>query len=218
MIKYAATLLLTTILSAVASATNPKEEDMGAYLFTFFNDATHSLFMATSHDGYEFTAVNEGNPVIAGDTIAEQHGIRDPHIYRGPDGKFYMVMTDLHIYGKRDGYRDTEWERPNEYGWGNNRGIVLMKSDDLIHWTHNEVRIDRLFPEKYSDVGCFWAPETIYDPEEGKMMVYFTLRERGEKMEEVTRKPKRHASSMLTQTRILHFCHRTQGTVCPSQS
>lgn len=73
------------------------QPEMDAYLFTFFNDATHSLFMATSHDGYVFTAVNDGNPVIAGDTIAEQHGIRAPHIYRGPDGKFYMVMTGLHI-------------------------------------------------------------------------------------------------------------------------
>lgn len=161
----------------------PSEEDMGAYLFVFFSDPTHSLFMATSHDGYEFTAVNDGNPVISGDSIAEQRGVRDPHIYRGPDGKFYMVMTDLHIFGKMAGLRDTQWERPSEYGWGNNRGIVLMKSDDLINWTHNVVRIDKLFPNKYNEVGCFWAPETIYDSEEGKMMVYFTLRERGERLE-----------------------------------
>src|SRR5262249_52843280 len=26
------------------------------------------------------------------------------------------------------------------------------------------------------DVGCFWAPETIYDPVKNKMMVYFTMR------------------------------------------
>lgn len=181
-------ILLVIIASAVATTAdasrkeNYDESKMGAYLFTFFNDATHSLFMATSHDGYEFTAVNDGKPVIAGDSISEQHGIRDPHIYRGPDGKFYMVLTDLHIYGQRDGIRDTQWERPDEYGWGNNRGIVLMKSDDLIHWSHNMVRIDKLFPEKYSEVGCFWAPETIYDPEEDKMMVYFTLRERGENL------------------------------------
>ncbi len=166
-----------TYMFGSKSSEVPSEKDMGAYLFTYFSDPTHSLFMATSYDGYEFTAVNDSNPVIAGDTIAEQHGIRDPHIYRGPDGKFYMAMTDLHIFGQRAGIRDTRWERPDEYGWGNNRGIVLMKSDDLIHWTHNVVRIDKLFPEKYEEVGCFWAPETIYDPVEEKMMVYFTLRE-----------------------------------------
>ncbi len=52
---------------------------MGAYLFTFFNDPTHSLFMAVSYDGYTFTAVNDGKPVIGGDSIAAQRGIRDPH-------------------------------------------------------------------------------------------------------------------------------------------
>ena len=67
--------------------------------------------MAVSDDGYTFTALNDGKPVIAGDTIALQKGIRDPHIFRGPDGAFYLSMTDLHIYAQKDGFRDTEWER-----------------------------------------------------------------------------------------------------------
>lgn len=41
------------------------EKDMSAYLFTFFNDSTHSLFMAISYDGYNFTPVNHGQPIIA---------------------------------------------------------------------------------------------------------------------------------------------------------
>lgn len=154
----------------------PDEKDMGAYLFVFFNDPTHSLFMATSHDGYTFTVINDGNPVIAGDTIASQKGIRDPHIYRGPDGAFYLAMTDLHIFGKEKGYRDTQWERPSElYDWGNNRGFVLMKSFDLINWTRSNVYIDEQFPE-LGEIGCAWAPQTTYDPVAGKMMLYFTLR------------------------------------------
>ena len=70
----------------------------GAYLFTYFKDDTHSLYFAVSDDGYTFTDVNNGQPIIAGDTIAEQKGIRDPHIYRAPDGTFYIAMTDLHIF------------------------------------------------------------------------------------------------------------------------
>ena len=151
------------------------EKDMSAYLFTFFNDSTHSLFMAISYDGYNFTPVNHGQPIIAGDSIAEQRGIRDPHIYRAPNGKFYIAMTDLHIYGQEHGYRTTRWERDEKYGWGNNRGLVLMASDDLIHWTHNEARIDLLFPEHFGDIGCAWAPQTIWDPAVNKLMVYFTI-------------------------------------------
>lgn len=159
------------------------ESDMSAYLMTYFLDQDHSLHFAISHDGYQFTALNGNRPVVAGDTVAEQRGIRDPHIYRGPDNKFYLVMTDLHIFGKEKGLRTTRWERPDEYGWGNNRGIVLMKSDDLVNWTHHEARIDSLFPEEYKEIGCAWAPETVYDPDKDAMMVYFTVRRRGEKLE-----------------------------------
>lgn len=181
--SLAVALALALLSFGISSCTQPKngkknltEDDMGAYLFVFFTDPTHSLFMATSRDGYTFTAVNNGEPIMAGDTIASQKGIRDPHIYRGPDGAFYLAMTDLHIFGKEKGYRDTEWERPGElYDWGNNRGFVLMKSFDLINWTRSNVYIEEQFPE-LGDIGCAWAPETIYDPVEDKMMLYFTMR------------------------------------------
>lgn len=154
----------------------PSENKMGAYLFVFFNDPTHSLFMATSRDGYEFKAVNNGKPIIAGDTIADQRGIRDPHIFRGPDGAFYLAMTDLHLFAKEKGYRESYWERDDKlYGWGNNRGFVLMKSYDLIHWTINKVHVNELFPE-FENLGCAWAPETTYDAKTGRMMIYFTMR------------------------------------------
>lgn len=169
--------LLCSVLLPAQQKQKLSEKDMGAYLFVFFSDPTHSLFMATSRDGYTFTAVNDGQPVISGDSIAEQRGIRDPHISRGPDGAFYLCMTDLHIFGKEKGLRDTQWERDDKlYSWGNNRALVLMKSFDLIHWTRSNVRIDKAFPEKFGDVGCAWAPETTYDPVAEKMMIYFTMR------------------------------------------
>lgn len=164
-------------LSAQPQSKLPAEKDMGAYLFVFFSDPTHSIFMATSRDGYTFTAVNDGQPVIGGDSIAEQRGVRDPHISRGPDGAFYLCMTDLHIFAKEKGLRDTQWERDGDlYSWGNNRALVLMKSHDLIHWTRSNVRIDKAFSEKFGNIGCAWAPETTYDPVAGKMMIYFTMR------------------------------------------
>ncbi len=132
--------------------------------------------MALSSDGYTFTDINQGNAVIGGDTIAVQKGIRDPHIYRGPDGTFYLAMTDLHIFAQRDGYRDTEWDRDGaKFGWGNNRGFVLMKSEDLINWSIANVDVSKAFPG-YEEIGCAWAPETIYDEDENKLMVYFTMR------------------------------------------
>lgn len=164
--------LLATLLSCKST---PKEKDMGAYLLVYFTDPTHSLFMALSPDGYTFTDVNNGQPVIGGDTIATQKGIRDPHITRGPDGAFYLAMTDLHIFGQEAGFRETQWERDGDlHGWGNNRGFVLMKSYDLIHWSRSNLLVEEQFPQL--NVSCAWAPQTIYDKNEGKMMLYFTMR------------------------------------------
>lgn len=175
-------LSVCSLILAALAGNAASEKDMAAYLLVFFSDDDHSLHFALSEDGYSFTALNDNKPVISGDSIAEQRGIRDPHIYRGPDDTFYMALTDLHIYAQRDGLRDSRWERGDEYGWGNNRGLVLMKSDDLINWTHNEVRLDKLFPEEYSEIGCAWAPQTIVDPANGLPMVYFTIRSRGEQL------------------------------------
>ena len=177
--KHTILFALALLIMGCSSNTKnkvPTENDMGAYLFTYFSDPTHSLFMAISRDGYTFEAVNDGQPVLAGDTIAGQKGIRDPHIFRGPDGGFYLAMTDLHIFAQQKGYRETRWERPGElFNWGNNRGFVLMKSFDLINWTKSIVYIEHQFPE-FGDIGCAWAPQTTFDPISGKIMLYFTMR------------------------------------------
>ena len=145
-----------------------------AYLMVYFLEHGHNVYFAVSRDGRTFIDVNGGNPVMTGDTLAEQKGIRDPHLMRGPDGAFYLAMTDLHIYAKQEGLRDTEWEREG-YGWGNNRAIVLMKSKDLIHWKRTNIRLDKVFPD-IGDIGCVWAPTTVYDEEAGKLMLSFTMR------------------------------------------
>lgn len=175
-------LALSTLVSftngcaTVQKAKVPTERDMAAYLFVYFKDDTHSLYFALSRDGYSFTDVNNGQPIMDGTKLAEQKGIRDPYIVRGPDNAFYLAMTDLHIFAKQKGYRTTEWERPGElYDWGNNRALVLMKSTNLLDWSHTIYHPGEAF-EKFKDVGCVWAPQMIYDEAEGKMLVSFTTR------------------------------------------
>lgn len=145
------------------------------YLMSYFKDATHSVYLAISRDGKTFGDVNNYKPVLYGTKYAEQKGVRDPHIYRAPNGFYYMVLTDLNVAAQQMGFRDTRWERDGKiYGWGNNRAIVMLKSQDLINWTSSVFRLDEAFPET-KEVGRFWAPQTIWDKETGKLMVYFTL-------------------------------------------
>ena len=178
-------LLATPNGFAKMNPSSVSEKKMGAYLMVYFKDDTHCLYFALSKDGYSFTDVNNAKPIIAGDTIAEQKGIRDPYIMRGPDGMFYMALTDLHLFAQKLGYRTTEWERDGkEYGWGNNHGIVLLKSPDLIHWTHSVLRVDNAFPE-LANIGCAWAPELIYDEARDRIMMYFYHAFRKRKMQGV---------------------------------
>lgn len=175
------------LVACVGKTALPTEEDMAGYVMVYHKDCDHGLHMAYSHDGYEWTALNDDRPIMAGDTIAEQHGIRDPYIMRGPDGGFCMAMTDLHVFGQRDSVRTTQWERPRKYGWGNNRGLVLFKSMDLIHWKRTNLDFTTLTsptgevdeegnPIPWSEVGCVWAPEMTIDDTNGRILMHFTTR------------------------------------------
>ncbi len=138
------------------------------YLFTFFpSNADENLYYAYSDNGFDYTVLNNGRMVMASDTVAIKKGIRDPHILRGADGKtFYMVATDM---------RSAE-------GWASNRGIVLYKSTDMIHWQHSTVHFPDRFPEEWANVTRVWAPEVIWDANyqntdgtKGRYLVYFSL-------------------------------------------
>ncbi len=138
------------------------------YLFTFFpSNNDENLYYAYSDDGFNYTVLNNGRRVMASDTVAIKKGIRDPHILRGADGKtFYMVATDM---------RSAE-------GWASNRGIVMYKSTDMIHWQHSTVHFPTRFPNGWSSVTRVWAPEVIWDENyqnadgtKGRYLVYFSL-------------------------------------------
>ncbi len=142
------------------------------YLFAYFEGTgtqglQEHLRFAISQDAIHWKALNRNYPVVSSDTISKSGGIRDPHILRGEDGRsFYIVATDMNVA---------------RYGWGANPGIVLMKSNDLIHWTHSYIELSKAFPKKFGDAYWVWAPQTIYDPVARKYMIYFTLKRNGNK-------------------------------------
>lgn len=139
--------------------------DYEGYLFAYFEGRgdkmkQEQLRFALSNDGVTWRALNENRPIIASDTISESGGIRDPHILRGEDGMFYIVATDMFTH---------------KYGWGSNPGIVLLRSNDLINWSHAKINLSKDFPKRFGDAYWVWAPQTIYDKKAKKYMIYFTL-------------------------------------------
>lgn len=152
--------------AATGSATqgDPGSDEKVAYLFTYFTGNApeeEQICYALSDDGYNFTPLNHGNPVIKSDSIALTGCVRDPHILRCEDGKtFYMVVTDM----------------KSSLGWSSNRGMVLLKSTDLINWQHSTVHFPTKYPKTWGNVIRVWAPETVYDKQTGKYMVFYSLR------------------------------------------
>ena len=161
--KFLSTLTLAMTLSAgSAEAANPVEDQCVAYLFTYFTGnhiSQEAVCYAVSMDGYNYWALNDNKPVIDSKVISSTGGVRDPHILRCEDGKtFYMVVTDM----------------VSDNGWSSNRAMVLLKSTDLVHWDHSVINMQKRYAgqEKLKRV---WAPQTIYDAEAGKYMIYWSM-------------------------------------------
>lgn len=154
--KYA--FLLTLLFVGVTAGYG----QYAGYLFVYFTGnrmSEEAVRMAVSLDGYNYKALNGNRPVLDSRVISSTGGVRDPHILRGEDGKtFYMVVTDM-VSGN---------------GWDSNRAMVLLKSKDLIHWTSNIVNIQKKYPNQ-ENLKRVWAPQTIYDKEARKYMVYWSM-------------------------------------------
>lgn len=158
-------ILMTAVACFWVAGVARADEPYTRYLFAYFNgnsDAQENLFFAVADkdDPYNFTPLNDGKMIMDADTISLSGGLRDPHLYRGEDGWFYMVMTDM----------------KSDNGWSSNRGLILLKSRDLVHWNHSTVH----FPTKYAGTTFanaiyVWAPEVIYDSSVDKYLIHFAL-------------------------------------------
>lgn len=150
------------------AAKKAAKQNFAGYLFAYFEgsgDKQEHLRFAISEDAKNWYALNDNQPVIASDSISTSGGIRDPHILRGEDGCYYIVATDMNTV---------------KNGWKDNPGIVLMKSKDLVKWTHSKIVLKEDYKKHFSDAYWVWAPQTIYDKKAKKYMIYFTLQRTGD--------------------------------------
>lgn len=164
-ISIAYLLFTVTILAAFTQSCTSdqnQKDDFSGYLFAYFTGdrvEEEAIHFAVSNDGFSYFSLNDNKPVIQSKDISSTGGVRDPHILRSEDNKmFYMVVTDM----------------TSSKGWDSNRALILMKSSDLTNWTSSIINIQT----KYSgqeDLKRVWAPQSIYDPEAKKYMVYWSM-------------------------------------------
>ncbi|MDE6581313.1 MAG: glycoside hydrolase family 43 protein [Duncaniella sp.] len=137
--------------------------DYAGYLFTYFtsnDESKEAVKFAVSRDGFTYTAINDNRPILKSSEISLTGGVRDPHILRTEDGKrFYMVVTDM----------------VSANGWDSNRGMTMLSSSDLVNWKYSIIHIPTRFGGN-EDLKRVWAPQTIYDRETDRYMVYWSMK------------------------------------------
>jgi hypothetical protein len=106
-----------------------------------------------------WTRANAGAPVL--EPTLGTTGIRDPFVVRG-DGEFFVVATDLRIYGDGEATRE-RWDGWTRHG---SRHVVVWRSTDLVQWSD-----PWLLEVAPPSAGMAWAPEATFDEATGE----FTL-------------------------------------------
>ena len=184
--QYTAYKNVTFYEGTEATYSPEKENSNDKYLYAYFtgnSDAGEKLRYAVSSDGYNWESLNGANAVadahaIAGSLtvypaggrtgLAATGNVRDPYILYAQDGTYYVLATDL----------DTD-----TYGFDNNCKLLVWHVNSLVD-------IDTATPwvidctsllEDAMGSDCVlkraWAPEAVYDYEEGKYMLFFAAKD-----------------------------------------
>ncbi|KAL4981221.1 glycosyl hydrolase [Aspergillus desertorum] len=131
------------------------------YLAVYWTTEDESVYFALSSndDPLGFEAINGGNAIVS-PTLGTK-AIRDTTIIRGEgedEGKYYIIGTDLDI-------DTTNWAAASSKG---SRAIFVWESTDLINWTD-----ERLVTVEDETAGMAWAPDAIWDADQGQYFVHW---------------------------------------------
>ena len=172
-------LLTVTMLPTFAITALADEECFIMAYFKGDNLYGEQIRFAASTDGLNFKPLNGGVPIVRekstdghsytdfnNDTYTRSDGVRDPYLFKGNDGAYYLLATDLEA--TEMGY------------WGRQPQMVAWRSENLVDWSEptyiNMAQIVREQTGAYlrnENVYRTWAPDVCY--ENGKYYIYFTF-------------------------------------------
>lgn len=120
------------------------------YLFAYFyhDRQADGLRLAWSRDGFTWEMLNNGETCLL-PTVGESKLMRDPCIYRGPDGTYHLVWT-------------TSWA---------GKTLGYASSRDLIHWSAQKAIPVMAHEPKAVNT---WAPEIIWDEHKGHFLIFWS--------------------------------------------
>lgn len=150
---FTALLSLAAIFSLptrAASAAVPADLPETCYLFSYFyhDREADGLRLAWSRDGFKWQTINGGESTLR-PMVGENKLMRDPALYRGPDGTFHAVWTT---------------------GW-TGKTIGYASSKDLITWS--EQRALPVMAHEKDAQNC-WAPELVWDDAKQHYLIHWS--------------------------------------------
>ena len=152
----------------------PEDEDYEGYLFCHFtgqesNENHEQIYFALAGEGegLHFTDMNGSTPTNLKPVLKSDvgdKGVRDPFIYRSPEGDtFRIIATDLSVKNRGG------WKTNHDYTRKGSHCITMWESHDLVNWTEA-----KLLEVAREDAGMAWAPEMIYHEETGQYVIFFS--------------------------------------------
>jgi len=132
-----------------ASIVGMAQSGDSVYLFSYFiNNGEDGLHLAWSEDGLSWKALNQNQSFLKPE-VGKDKLMRDPCLIQNPDGIFHMVWT---------------------VSWGE-KGIGYASSRDLVNWS-----MQKYLPvmEHERKARNCWAPEIIFDEENGEFMLFWS--------------------------------------------
>lgn len=157
------------LVATAQSASSPyadEDADKYGYLYAHMHRSKEYTCYALGTDGTTFDDLFGGGAVIDNSKFTATGGMRDAYVTRTQSGKFMLAATDM----------------TSSLGWTSNHIMVLMLSNDLVHWDKS-LSIDLESEENLKALGgitademtAAWAPEVIYDPVTKKYVVYYSV-------------------------------------------
>lgn len=153
--------VMMVVTSVPAFAINASAAENTKYLFAYFTGDTvdgQKIRFATSSDGKNFRALNNGNYTVTQKTGTQC--ARDPYLfYSEKENCYYLLATDY------------DYSHNN---WGDKQStMTVWKSNDLITWS-NETHIDAKNIPGVSFENNLWAPQALWDDAKQEYMVYYS--------------------------------------------
>ncbi len=143
-----------------------EDADKYGYLYAHMHNSQEITCFALSRYGNSYRDLFNSGEVFDTKKYTQTGGMRDAYVMQMENGKYMLAGTDM----------------TSKLGWTSNHIMVLMLSNDLVHWDksisidlESEENMKALGLTDVKDMTAAWAPQVIYDPVTRKYMVYYSV-------------------------------------------